>query len=349
MSVIDHDLIRAPARPAALGFLGVGWIGRQRMEAVCATGAARPVVAADPDPAARAAATAALPGLATAADLDELLRHPIDGLVIASPSALHAEQAMMALERGIAVFCQKPLARDAAETGRVVRAAADADRRLGVDLSYRWLQATRAARAAIADGQLGDVFAVDLTFHNAYGPDKPWFSDRRLSGGGCLIDLGTHLIDLALWLTGGRSLDVQAAQVLRQGAPLDLTATPAAVEDFALAHLLIDGRISARLACSWWEPVGADCEISVTVRGSAGAFVIHNVGGSFVDFAADRLHGRTRQAVCAPPDDWGARALAAWAVELAANPTYDPEVESALTVAEGLDAIYARARSETSR
>jgi predicted dehydrogenase len=346
MSVIERST-QAPACPAALGFLGVGWIGRQRMEAVCASGAARAIAVADPDPAARSAAAAALPGLATAADLDELLRHPIDGLVIATPSALHAEQAITALDRGIAVFCQKPLARNSAETERVVRAAAVADRRLGIDLSYRWLEATRAARAAIAAGQLGEVFSVEVTFHNGYGPDKAWFSDRRLSGGGCLIDLGTHLLDLALWLTGGRSLDVQAAQVLRQGAPLDLVAAPDAVEDFALAHLLIDGRITARLACSWWEPVGADCEIAVTVRGSAGAFVIRNVGGSFVDFAAERLHGRTREAVCAPPDDWGARALAAWAVELAADPGYDPEVESALTVAAGIDAIYARAGRET--
>jgi predicted dehydrogenase len=43
------------------------------------------------------------------------------------------------------------------------------------------------------------VFAVDLVFHNAYGPDKPWFYDPELSGGGCVMDLGVHLVDLALW------------------------------------------------------------------------------------------------------------------------------------------------------
>jgi len=42
-------------------------------------------------------------------------------------------------------------------------------------------------------------YLADLIFHNAYGPDKPWFYDRTLSGGGCVIDLGIHLVDLALW------------------------------------------------------------------------------------------------------------------------------------------------------
>jgi predicted dehydrogenase len=46
------------------------------------------------------------------------------------------------------------------------------------------------------------VRAVDLTFHNAYGPDKPWFYDPAQSGGGCVMDLGVHLVDLALWTLG---------------------------------------------------------------------------------------------------------------------------------------------------
>ena len=46
------------------------------------------------------------------------------------------------------------------------------------------------------------MYAVELAFHNAYGPDKEWFYDRRVSGGGCVVDLGVHLIDLALWTLG---------------------------------------------------------------------------------------------------------------------------------------------------
>jgi predicted dehydrogenase len=330
-------------RPPRLGFLGVGWIGRHRMQALCAAGQAEAVAVADPDPAARIAAAQAVPGVTVVERLEDLLALELDGIVIATPSAMHAEQALAGLAAGVAVFCQKPLARDAEETRAVVAAARDADRRLGVDFSYRHLAATRAARAAIVSGELGDIFAVDLTFHNAYGPDKPWFGDRRLAGGGCLIDLGTHLVDLALWLTDGGSAQVQAARVLRGGRLLDLASEPTAVEDFAVAHLLTDNGVTARVACSWWEPVGADCEIAFTVRGSAGAFAVANVDGSFLDFAGYRLQGRERRLVCGPPDDWGPRALSEWASGLAQGAGFDEAVEAVIGVAKTIDAVYATA------
>lgn len=337
----------APVGTPRIGFLGAGWIGRQRMAALASSGLVEVVAVADPDPGARRAAADAVPGIVAGEGLEDLLQRGVDGIVIATPSALHAEQATTALGHGTAVFCQKPLARNAIETRTVIDAARDADRRLGVDLSYRHLEATRAARNAVSGGELGDIFALDLTFHNAYGPDKPWFSDRRLSGGGCLIDLGTHLVDLALWLTGGRSAEVLAARVLRSGRPLPRATEPDAVEDFALAHLLIDAAVTVRVACSWWEPVGADCEITVTVRGSEGALSIANVNGSFTDFAAHRLSGRERRRVCAAPDDWGPRALTAWARGLARDPGFDEEVQEVLTVAEILDAIYEMAGADT--
>jgi len=103
----------------------------------------------------------------------------------ATPSALHAPQTCQALEAGTAVFCQKPLARTADETRQVIRAARRADRILGVDLSYRFVDGVPQMRELVRSGELGTVFAADLVFHNAYGPDKPWFYDVRQSGGGC--------------------------------------------------------------------------------------------------------------------------------------------------------------------
>ena len=196
---------RAAPQPALrLGFLGVGWIGRHRMQALLATGAVEATVIADAVPEAIAEAQALAPAAEIASGLDGLLEADLDGVVIATPSALHAAQAVQALERGVAVFCQKPLGRDAAEVRRVVAAARAADRLLGVDLSYRHTAGMQRIRELLQGGELGRVFAVDLTFHNAYGPDKPWFYDRALSGGGCVIDLGIHLVDLALWMLDGK-------------------------------------------------------------------------------------------------------------------------------------------------
>ena len=170
------------------------------MQAIVAGGAGEAVAVADPDPECAAQAADLAPGAAVLPSLEALLDHGLDGLVIATPSALHAEQAIAALNRGIAVFCQKPLGRNEGEARRVIEAARRAGRLLAVDLSYRRTAAVEAIAGPIRSGELGEIFAVDLAFHNAYGPDKPWFYDRTLSGGGCVIDLGVHLVDLALWL-----------------------------------------------------------------------------------------------------------------------------------------------------
>ncbi|MBR7513789.1 Gfo/Idh/MocA family oxidoreductase, partial [Mycobacterium tuberculosis] len=80
-----------------------------------------------------------------------------DGIVIATPSALHAEQSIRALDAGAAVFCQKPLGRTAAEVRAVVDAARNADRLLGLDLSCRHTEAMRRIRALIQAGELGRI------------------------------------------------------------------------------------------------------------------------------------------------------------------------------------------------
>jgi predicted dehydrogenase len=273
-----------------------------------------------------------------AARFEDLIAMDLDGVVIATPSAQHAQQAIAALDAGLAVFCQKPLGRDARETAAVLDAARRADRLLGVDLSYRGVEALRAARAAVASGELGTVHTLDLVFHNAYGPDKPWFTDRALAGGGCLIDLGTHLVDLALWLTGARAARVRTARVLHRGG-----AVPAeAVEDFATAELEVGGAV-ARVSCSWFLPAGRDCAFEATAWGTEGTVSVTNVGGSFYDFRAERFAGTRRELLAEPPDAWGGRAIGDWARQLAADRSYDPAADELQGLADAIDAIYAQA------
>src|SRR5439155_22978606 len=120
-----------------LGFLGTGWIGRNRMETMLATGEAKAVAVCDPNTDMAAQAQELAPDAQLVGSLDELLGCEPDGVVIGTPSALHAGQCIRAFEAGTAVFCQKPLGRTAAEVGAVLTAAKRADRLLGVDLSYR--------------------------------------------------------------------------------------------------------------------------------------------------------------------------------------------------------------------
>jgi len=321
-----------------IGFLGTGWIGRHRMAAMLATGTVEAAAVCDPSPAV-ADAQALAPEAAVVPSLDAMLAMGLDGIVIASPSALHADQSVQALEAGAAVFCQKPLGRDANEARTVVAAAQAADRLLGVDFSYRHTAAMEAIAPLVRDGTLGHVRAVDLTFHNAYGPDKPWFYDKALSGGGCVMDLGVHLVDLALWTLGFPAVEAVDASLLAGDAPLGR----GEVEDFAVAMLRLAGGTVVRLACSWRLQAGREAVIEAAFYCSNGGAALRNVAGSFYDFTAERFGGTGATLLASPPDEWGGRAAADWATRLAAGERFDPTAERLVDVAAVLDRIYAAA------
>ncbi|MFP2925966.1 Gfo/Idh/MocA family protein [Pyxidicoccus sp. 3LG] len=261
--------------------------------------------------------------------LDALLDMGLDGLVIATPSAFHAEQSIRALERGLAVFCQKPLGRSAEETKRVVDAARAADRLLGVDLSYRYTTGMRQLRERIHGGALGDIYAVNLVFHNAYGPDKAWFYDAKLAGGGCVMDLGIHLVDLTLWVLGFPDVRRVSSQLLTQGRPL--TRRGEAVEDFAAAQLELANGTAVQLACSWKLPAGCDAVIEASFYGTRGGAAFRNVNGSFYDFTADLFWGTSRER-SPSRRTLGGRAAVDWATRLAHGARFDPESERLVQV-----------------
>ncbi|HEX6940815.1 MAG TPA: Gfo/Idh/MocA family oxidoreductase [Longimicrobiales bacterium] len=327
------------ARPR-LGFAGLGWIGAMRMDAVAADG--RAVVAALCDASADRLAEAAAkhPDAAAFADYDAMLDRAgvlrLDGVVIATPNALHAPQAIAALERGLAVFCQKPLALNAVEARAMVDAARRANRRLAVDYSYRYTDGARTLRRMVRDGELGRVFSVASTFHNAYGPDKPWCHDPALAGGGALIDLGVHQIDLPLWLLDSPGVREVRGTAFRHGRPLDGTG----IDDFAVAQLVLEGAAVVHLAVSWSAHAGADCVIRTTLFGTGGGAEVGNVDGSFFDFETRRFDGRRCTILHREGRAWMGRAILDWVDRLATSAAYDAEIERSVLVAEVVDAIY---------
>ena len=321
-----------------LGFLGVGWIGRNRMEAMLATGKAEAIAICDPNPDMALEAQKLAPEAALVGSLDELLGLALDGVVIATPSALHAEQSIAALNAGATVFCQKPLGRNATEVEAVLDAARKADRPLGVDLSYRHTAAMQAIRDLIRSDQLGQVFAADLVFHNAYGPGNAWFYDPKLSGGGCLIDLGVHLVDLALWLFDFPEVVSVHGRTLKEGR------APAAeeVEDFALGEIELANGTTVRIACSWNLSAGQDADIRATFYGTRGGAEMRNENGSFFDFVADRFSGRNRERIAGYPDEWGGRAAAEWVEKLASGERFEGSTTGLVQTAQVLDRLYGR-------
>ncbi|MDB6123169.1 MAG: gfo/Idh/MocA family oxidoreductase [Pedosphaera sp.] len=327
------------ARPR-LGFLGVGWIGRHRMEAIAKSGLADIVAIADPAQNLLSQAAASVPDAVLVESLDALLEVGVDGVVIATPSALHAEQAIAALERGVSVFCQKPLGRNEAETQRVIDAARAADRLLGVDLSYRHMTQVKKICELIRSGELGNVYVVDLMFHNAYGPDKAWFYDPKLSGGGCVIDLGVHLIDLALWCLDYPQVTHVTSRLFAQGKPIRSKSKQ--VEDYAVARIDLDNGATLQLSCSWKLPAGCDAIIGASFFGTKGGASVRNIGGSFYNFVAERFHGTKCELLAATPEEWGGKAAVDWTMRLSESTKFNPQIQGLARVAATLDAIYAR-------
>src|SRR4051812_43759240 len=107
---------QTPRTPLRLGFAGAGWIGRSRLEALIGSKLANAVAIYEPAIDAAALAAKVAPGAAFTRSFEELLAQDLDGVVIATPNSLHASQSVAALTAGCAVFCQKPLARNAEET-----------------------------------------------------------------------------------------------------------------------------------------------------------------------------------------------------------------------------------------
>ena len=171
---------------------------------------------ADPEPSSLAAARHLARGARTVAHYGDVLDMPeVDAVVIALPPALHAEAAIAAIERGRSVYIEKPLATSLAEARRVavsVEAAHTSSRTAPIAMmgfNYRWNRLIRQARNAIAGGKIGRLVALRTTFATATRTIPHW-KRQRPTGGGVLLDLAVHHIDLVRFLAAAEIATVSA-------------------------------------------------------------------------------------------------------------------------------------------
>jgi predicted dehydrogenase len=324
-----------------LGFVGLGWIGRNRLQSIVDAGVAEVAAVHDVQAEAAAAGLKLSPDAAVFSAFEELLNHDIDGVVIATPNRFHAEQSIAALQQGIAVFCQKPLGRNAFETRRIVEAARNADCLLGVDLSYSAIPAMQKVSALVESDALGKIFAVDAKFHNGYGPDKAWFSDFSLSGGGCVLDLGSHMLDLALRPLGFPRIARVQSSLFAKGEALKKDE----VEDYGVATIeTVDGTV-INLSCCWSLHVGREADIEIGFYGTEGGAKLRNLYGSFYDFVGERFRGTHTESLSHPEDSqwqWGGLAAIEWVKRLADEEGFDSAAEHYVSLAEVIDSVYGR-------
>ena len=322
-----------------LGFVGLGWIGMKRLQPLADDGWDGDLVIYDPDPLVVEKTTSAYPAAKSVDSFEELIAQNIDGIVISTPSALHAKQAEQALQNDLPVFCQKPLGRNLEETRRVVSLAQERNLSLAVDFSYRLTHGIQALKASLDKGEIGKIYAIETIFHNAYGPDKEWYYNWNESGGGCLIDLGSHLIDLIFYLFDGIEPKVAYANLVANGSRIS---GKNVVEDFAEAQLMTKEGVSIRLACSWKHSVGKDASIHVRINGTDGGLEFQNVNGSFYEFRSDIYKQNHASSLISSLDFWEGKMLKKWVEELKEGKGYNPSCNGLIRTAEIIDQIYSK-------
>jgi predicted dehydrogenase len=184
-------------------------------------------------------------------DLAELLEHEqVDVLHVCTPNNLHAEQALAALERGVHVVCEKPLANATGKSRALVGAAEERGLVHATCYHVRGYPLVEQMRVDVASGAVGEVSFVHGRYvcDDVLFPASGWRIDPAASGSSYVVaDLGTHWLDLAEHVTGHRLLEVQAEFRSFAGGPLeDYAALLLRFEGGAAGSLVLSAGVSAR-------------------------------------------------------------------------------------------------------
>jgi predicted dehydrogenase len=204
----------------------------------------------------------------------------IDAVSIAVPNAYHAPLTLAALEAGKHVLCEKPLAMNAEEAARMVETARRLGRKLMVHFNFRFQPTSQAVKRALDAGALGHVYYARSVWHRRRGIPNlgGWFTRKETAGGGALIDIGIHRLDLALWLMGyPRPVSVTGIVHDRLGRRLaEQEGKPFDVDDFAAAFIRFENGAALTLETSWASNSEKREDQSTQLFGVDGGAVLRN-------------------------------------------------------------------------
>ncbi len=293
--------------------------------------------------------------------IDLIRNEKLDILTVAVPNNQHKELTIAGLRAGANVLCEKPMALNTAEAEEMLAVSRETGRKLGIDFSYRFSPQSRAMKALVEEGVLGNVYyarsvwmrrrgvpGVQSGFNTAGGAGV-WFYDIEQSGGGPLIDLGVHRLDLALWLMGypdpawvmgstyskiGPSL---AAKVGREYT----------VEDLACAMIKFKNGATLELDAAWACNIKENEKMSTRLIGDKGGLFQYNLNEGYTydceyyqEIAGNQFDSKLHPPV---PDVKSAYAMFAEAVR--DDKPFLVAAEEGVTVMRLLDAIYESART----
>ena len=270
-------------RPLRAGVIGLGYTGNQHLRGYQALPDVEIVALAglEDAPRERLAATYGVPHRYR--EWQELLeRDDLDLISVCTPNSLHAPIAIAALAGGHHVLCEKPLARTSAEAETMVRAARDADRVLHTVFNHRARGDVSLLKRHIDEGGLGRIYHAKSFWMRRSGIPSlgSWFTSKEMAGGGPLIDLGVHMLDIGLYLLGDPvAVTVSGATYAELGprgrgesanAAKHIVGSAFEVEDLALALIRFANGATLQLDVSWAVYGSAHDNFGVTLFGTDG-------------------------------------------------------------------------------
>jgi predicted dehydrogenase len=336
-------------RKLRAGIVGLG-IGKHHLEGYREHPGVEVVAIADTDPARLAGVGDAFGVQGRYPTVEAMLgKERLDILSVCTPNKFHRDIAIRGFEAGCHVLCEKPMAMNAAEGEEMVAAAKKAGKRLMIDFSYRFSEESRALKAQVDSGILGDIYFARTVWHRRRGLPGfgGWFGIKELSGGGPLIDLGVHRLDLALWLMG------YPDPVWVMGSTGDSIARPMAersgkkftVEDFAAGFVKFRNGATLEIEASWAANIRENELMETRLLGTRAGLLQRNVNEEY-KFEAEiflEREGCQFDMKLHPPLPSSHGAMYSFVEAILTDAPHPAPGEEGLVVMRILDAIYASA------
>lgn len=219
---------------------------------------------------------------------DMLEKEKLDLISVCTPNFLHYPVTTLALEKGIHVHCEKPIALNSNEAQMMVDAKNKSGKKLMIGLNNRFTNHAWFVKRYADEGLFGDIYHVRCGWKRVRGiPGRGgWFTTKAMSGGGPLIDLGVHFMDLAMYFIGyPNPISVSGAtyckfdknqSVNRSGYAM--TADKRGnmdVEDMAVGFVRLDNGVTMDIEFSWASNIEQD-ETFYEIRGTKGGAIYRN-------------------------------------------------------------------------
>ncbi|MBE6673769.1 MAG: Gfo/Idh/MocA family oxidoreductase [Ruminococcaceae bacterium] len=220
-------------------------------------------------------------------DYKEMInKEELDAVDICTPNNIHSQAAIYALDKGLHVMCEKPDAVSVSEAEKMKAAAEKSGKTLMVMRNNRYRPSTKFLKQYIAEGKMGKIYAGRCGWIRRRGIPGwgGWFTDKAQAGGGPLIDLGVHIIDLSMYLMGNaKPVTVSGCTYLKfphtSYSKID-------VEDLAMGFIRFDNGACLQIEFSWASNIPGD-QMFVELRGTKAGSRMSGIDRKFEIFTEE--------------------------------------------------------------